>query len=425
MRLNLARCALLAGAGWALGLAVGSGGYGLAIGVFVAWAVELRTLFKLSAALQHGRALKRSQRRDLVGVVETQLFARHETARQRLAKFATALRIFRRAAAGLPEGVVLVDPAEQRIVAFNPAAATLLDLSRRDRRRPLAQILRGGRARAWLDAPGPGPLTDLASPTDPNRRLELAAIAIREGQLIVVRDVTQLQRLEQIRRDFVGNVSHELRTPLTVLHGYLEQLEPEDLPGLAPMLAEMRAQSARMRQLVEDLLTLSRVEQSPEGDRETVSMAAMLSGLVADARALSGGRHSIELEDRAALDLLGSANDLRSAFSNLVSNAVRYTPDGGSIAISFRHAGEGAEFAVTDTGYGIPAQHLPRITERFYRVSTSRSRASGGTGLGLAIVRHVLLRHAATLDIESEVGHGSRFSCRFGAASVMPRLAAA
>ena len=240
-----------------------------------------------------------------------------------------------------------------------------------------------------------------------------------EQWLLVVRDVTQLARLEQVRRDFVANVSHELRTPLTVVHGYLDLMEPEDNPEWVPMVDEMRKQSQRMNDLIEDLLTLSRLEARDHTADEPVPMPALLVTLRREAEALSQGRHPIEVEDVAGVDLKGSAKELHSAFSNLVSNAVRYTPTGGRVLIRFaRTPAGGAELSVRDSGQGIPAQHLARLTERFYRVSTSRSRESGGTGLGLSIVKHVLNLHQARFEIASEVGKGSTFSCVFGAERV-------
>lgn len=254
-------------------------------------------------------------------------------------------------------------------------------------------------------------------------RISLKLIPYSPTQwLVVARDVTQLVRLEQMRRDFVANVSHELRTPLTVVHGYLDMIEPEEHPDLAVMVEEMRRQSQRMTQLVEDLLTLSRLEAQEHLPEEPMSMASMLVTLRREAEALSQGRHAIHVEDLAGMDLTGSTKELHSAFSNLVSNAVRYTPTGGEIAIRFeRTADGGVRLAVRDTGYGIPVQHLPRITERFYRVSTSRSRESGGTGLGLSIVKHVLSLHQGRLEIESEVGKGSTFACVFGLDRVRER----
>ncbi|MEG1681092.1 MAG: ATP-binding protein, partial [Stenotrophomonas sp.] len=233
----------------------------------------------------------------------------------------------------------------------------------------------------------------------------------------------KLLHLEQVRRDFVANVSHELRTPLTVVHGYLDMMDPEDFPDTGPMLSEMRKQSQRMAQLVEDLLTLSRLESQQHAELETVSMTSMLASLSREAEAHSQGRHTIVVEDQAGVDLAGSNKELHSAFSNLLTNAVRYTPAGGRITLTFSREGNGAVLAVTDTGYGIPANHLPRLTERFYRVSSSRSRESGGTGLGLSIVKHILGLHQARLEIRSEVGQGSTFACHFDAEHVRPRNA--
>jgi two-component system phosphate regulon sensor histidine kinase PhoR len=176
-----------------------------------------------------------------------------------------------------------------------------------------------------------------------------------------------------------------------------------------------------MTQLVEDLLTLSRLEVKDHIDEESIAMAPMLATLRREAEALSHGRHAVSVEDSAGCDLWGSNKELHSAFSNLVSNAIRYTPDGGNIAIVFAREGDGAVLSVRDSGYGIPASHIPRLTERFYRVSSSRSRESGGTGLGLSIVKHVLGLHQARLQIESEVGKGSTFSCHFGAERIRPR----
>ncbi|MEO8748243.1 MAG: ATP-binding protein, partial [Rhodanobacter sp.] len=227
--------------------------------------------------------------------------------------------------------------------------------------------------------------------------------------------------LEQVRRDFVANVSHELRTPLTVIHGYLELLDPADVPALAPVLGEMRLQSQRMRQIVEDLLTLSRLETGEALADEEVDMVPLLETLRREAEALSRGRHAITVDAHSHARLRGSIHHLHSAFSNLVSNAVRYTPSGGQIVIGWRKAADGtATFSVQDSGLGISEDHLIRLTERFYRVSSSRSRESGGTGLGLSIVKHVLNLHQGHLVIESEPGKGSTFSCVLDLSRVLP-----
>ena len=345
--------------------------------------------------------------------------------RARKRRLLAMLRAYRAAAAALPDAVVVVERNSQRVLWFNEAATPLLGLHHPRHQGvpivaalqplPMAQWLAGGR--------NAEPMVDVASPANPDLRLHLRLIPYSdELWLLVARDITKMMRLEHMRRDFVANVSHELRTPLTVIHGYLDMLDPEDNPDWAPLLAEMQRQSQRMTQLVEDLLTLSRLEARDPLPEEHVATAPMLSTLRREAEALSQGRHRISVEDEARVDLWGSTKELHSAFSNLVANAVRYTPADGEINVRFaRDADGGATLSVRDTGYGIPAAHLPRLTERFYRVSTSRSRESGGTGLGLAIAKHVLGLHDARLDIASEVGKGSIFACRFGPARVLPR----
>ncbi len=344
--------------------------------------------------------------------------------RGRKQRLVEMLRAYSAAAAALPDAVVVLERDRRRIRWFNDAATSLLGLQYpNDIEASLDERLQAPAITQWLaDGRTAEPLLDTASPVDDGVRLSLRLIPYSdELWLLVARDVSKLMRLEHMRRDFVANVSHELRTPLTVVHGYLDMLDPEDMPEWAPMVAEMRRQSQRMTQLVEDLLKLSRLEAQDAVVDETVAMGPMLTTLRREAEALSQQRHEVVIEDAATIDLWGSTRELHSAFSNLVGNAVRYTPAGGRIVIAFATEGDGAVLSVRDSGYGIPAAHLPRVTERFYRVSTSRSRESGGTGLGLSIVKHVLQLHQARLDIESEVGRGSVFSCHFGADRVQPR----
>ncbi len=339
--------------------------------------------------------------------------------RARARRLATQLRDLRTVACALSDALVLLDP-DGRMRWCNPAAEQLLGITwPRDRGLAVVERFGDGEAGTWLRQ-RQGEADDIASPIDAAVRLQLSLIPYGDRRrLLIARDISRVTRLEQVRRDFVANVSHELRTPLTVIHGYLELLDPEDVPALAPVLNEMRTQSQRMRQIVEDLLELSRLEMQQHLAEERVEMAPMLEALRREAEALSQGRHRVVLEDHAHADLLGSPKDLHSAFSNLVSNAVRYTPDGGTITIRWRRTPVGAEYSVSDTGYGIPAEHLSRLTERFYRVSSSRSRATGGTGLGLSIVKHVLNLHDAQLRIESEAGKGSAFTCVFDKARLL------
>ncbi|MDQ3228610.1 MAG: phosphate regulon sensor histidine kinase PhoR [Pseudomonadota bacterium] len=357
---------------------------------------------ELDRLLHRSQAEMRSRKRRLIGM----------------------LRAYRAAGAALPDAIVVVERNNQRVQWFNKAATTLLGLRQTDDiGAALGMRLHPLPISHWLAAGrNAEPLMDEPSPVDSQVRLNLRLIPYSdELWLLIARDVTKLMRLEQVRRDFVANVSHELRTPLTVVHGYLDMLDPAEQPEWAPMLAEMQRQSQRMTQLVEDLLTISRLEAQDRLPDESVSMASMLTTLKREAEALSQHRHAIMLDDSAQVDLWGSTKELHSAFSNLVSNAVRYTPAGGTIKIRFARDGDGAVLQVRDSGYGIPPAHLPRITERFYRVSASRSRESGGTGLGLSIVKHVLNLHQARLEIESQVGLGSTFSSYFGPERVHAR----
>lgn len=355
------------------------------------------------------------------------LYRGQDEMRGRKRRLIEMLRAYRAVAAALPDAIVVVERNSQHIQWFNAAGGTLLGLRYPgDIGAPLVPRLQPLPLAHWMAAGRHAETLEAVSPLNPAVNLSLRLIPYSDDLwLLVARDVSRLLHLEQMRRDFVANVSHELRTPLTVVHGYLDMIDPTEYPDWAPMVAEMQRQSQRMTQLVEDLLMLSRLESTDTlPTEEMVSMTSMLSTLRREAVALSQNRHAVTVEDTAGIDLWGSNKELHSAFSNLVSNAVRYTPAGGHITIRFRPEAAGRQavvLEVVDTGYGIPTAHLPRVTERFYRVSTSRSRESGGTGLGLSIVKHVLNLHQAHLDISSEVGRGSTFSCHFGADRVRRR----
>jgi two-component system phosphate regulon sensor histidine kinase PhoR len=428
-RQSLIRLLLFYALAAAIGVALGQFWWALGIATALLAARAYWRLYRVLRFLDWRKQLRTVDGQGLWAALETLIHRRQTENRTRGRRLVRLLRAYRQAATAMPDGALIINRRDGRLVWFNKTARHLLGLKYpQSLTEPLLDFFpEQPRVRDWLAAAQTDdPLTDLPSPADPLVRISLRLIPYSPTQwLVVVRDVSKLMRLEQVRRDFVANVSHELRTPLTVVHGYLDMIEPEEHPELAVMVEEMRRQSQRMTQLVEDLLTLSRLEAQEHLPEEPMAMASMLVTLRREAEALSQGRHQVVVEDSAGCDLCGSTKELHSAFSNLVSNAVRYTPTDGRITIRFeRTADGGARLAVQDSGYGIPAQHLPRITERFYRVSTSRSRESGGTGLGLSIVKHVLSLHQARLEIESEVGRGSTFACVFGPARVLARSGA-
>jgi two-component system, OmpR family, phosphate regulon sensor histidine kinase PhoR len=322
----------------------------------------------------------------------------------------------------IPDGLFLLN-SDNRIVWCNQAALVLHSLDAfRDIGKPIAQLIRQPEFVAYLaDDTRPDPVMQIDE-----RVLSFHLETSLDGaRLLLTRDVTERERLDRMRRDFVANVSHELRTPLTVVGGYVETLI--DLP--LPKADEQRylnligAQTGNMQRLVEDLLTLARLENEDLPMEDTaIDLQRLTQDVIADAKALSAGAHTFEAEITAA-NVRGSANELRSAITNLLSNAVRYTPAGGAIKVRVHTNGQASAdvneqsdhvvLEVSDTGTGIAAEHIPRLTERFYRVDRSRSRETGGTGLGLAIVKHVAQRHHARFEIESVVGTGSTFRLRF------------
>lgn len=329
------------------------------------------------------------------------------------------LELFKQAAQALPDGIAMLDSGDQLLWCNDTAAAHLGMQPSRDTGLRITNLVRVPRLAAFLQNQQPEETLEYRPAHHPGQLLSLKAIPFSDGRkLLVSFDVTQIERADTTRRDFIANVSHELRTPLTVIHGFLEHMNAAPLMPAEQArrhVGLMAQQSDRMLKLVDDLLMLSRLEGGDAPQREErVDVCALLHGLAEDARALSQGRHQINVDVATDATITGSVDELRSAFGNLVSNAVRYTPEGGRVTISWQRNGQGAStFSVRDTGIGIAAEHIPRLTERFYRVDRGRSRETGGTGLGLAIVKHVLLRHQATLDIRSEPGAGSDFRIVF------------
>lgn len=326
-----------------------------------------------------------------------------------------------------PNGVLILD-AQDHIVWFSTVAAAHFGLQpERDLQQRITNLVRVPVFVSYLQARAYDQPVKLPSPSGVGV-LQVMVRLFGEGmKLVLSMDVTERERNETMRRDFVANVSHEIRTPLTVVAGFIETLSNLPLTEVERkrVLVLMAQQTGRMQALVSDLLTLARLEGSPRPPLDTwVPAAKLLSVVETDARTLSHGRHTLRFTpldhpDVAAAQIAGAETELLSALGNLVNNAVRYTPEGGSITVTWDVApdGEGC-FSVADTGPGIEPEHIPRLTERFYRVDSSRSRDTGGTGLGLSIVKHVVQRHGGELRVDSELGKGSRFTLAFPAARV-------
>jgi two-component system phosphate regulon sensor histidine kinase PhoR len=402
---------------------------GLLVGLLAgpAWGWGMLAAGLLGLLVWHTRHLARLQRwlanplpgqvPEGHGIWDEVLAALHRLERdaaKRERGLADALSRMRRAVQALPDGVVILDGAN-RIEWCNRTAERQLMLDgRADLGQNIANLVREPEFVEYLREPQDMPVRITRGP---GIALSLQLIPVGETQkLLLTRDVTQTERVDAMRRDFVANVSHELRTPLTVLVGFLEtvrelKLDPQRQRDYLGMMQE---QAARMQRIIDDLLTLSALDAaSPATTEKRVAVRPLLERLKADAEALSTGKHTIRLNIDTPNDVLGVESELASAFGNLVSNAIRYTPPGGTVTLAWREGLDGARFSVEDTGIGIEPEHIPRLTERFYRVDRSRSRETGGTGLGLAIAKHALARHDATLEIESELGQGSRFTARF------------
>jgi two-component system phosphate regulon sensor histidine kinase PhoR len=380
---------------------------------------HLRNLSRLYRWLQHPQAHSMPMGSGAWEYLSSQMLKMLKRQRETEANLNEALSRFQLAGAALPDAVVILDDSD-RIEWCNPKAEDYFGLdNQRDQGQLITNILRQPQFVEHLSSNYSGePLALRIS--RPAGEMVLAVQQVPYGEsrrLILGRDITRWERLESTRRDFVANVSHELRTPLTVVGGFLETLDDMEVPDaqMSKRAIElMRQQTSRMTRLVEDLLTLSRLESTHNPVREEdVDMPEMLRALHQDAKVLSAGHHQIRLKRESAEWLKGNTEELRSAFGNLISNAVRYTPEGGEIEIRWGLSDGRLTFAVHDTGIGIEPQHIDRLTERFYRVDRSRSRETGGTGLGLAIVKHVLSRHQARLDVRSTPGSGSTFSVVF------------
>jgi two-component system phosphate regulon sensor histidine kinase PhoR len=411
------RLTLALALGLALGALMRSPWAGLALMLAVMLAQQFVNLLRLRRWLRRDQLVLAPELPgpwgELVALV-LRLFRRKQFHKQRLLRL---LRELRRSTAAMPDGVVVLNP-QAEILWFNRTAARLLGFrGKADFGMRIDNLVRQPEFVRYLRAGDFATPVIVRSAIGAEQYLSVQIVPYGNGQLLaLVRDVTREARLGAMRRDFVANASHELRSPLTVISGYLETLtqEPELDPLVAGPLLEMRRQALRMTGIVQDLLELSRLESSErEAPAEPINVLALMAQLRQDV--LARAHHPAEVQvlaDSSDL-LLGEEGQIHSAFANLVDNAAKYTPPEGSVHIRWWTDESGGYFAVSDTGIGIAPEHIPRLTERFYRVDAGRSRSTGGSGLGLAIVRHVLQRHGAALSIESEEGRGSRFVCHF------------
>ncbi|MFZ5524885.1 MAG: phosphate regulon sensor histidine kinase PhoR [Pseudomonadota bacterium] len=393
--------------------------------LLIVMARHARQLHKLGVWLNDARPETIPEAGGIWDDVFSQLYRMVKKHIQTKQKLANELQHMEQATAALPEGVAILNELN-RLEWFNPIAQQHFDLdAEHDIMQDITYLVRQPEFVEYIQE-SPRGETRFSKPLfmRPLRHDDMV-LSIRlipyggDKRLLISRDITQFERVEAMRRDFVANVSHELRTPLTVVNGFVENLQ--DMPDLNQDSARralhlMAEQTQRMENLVADLLVLSRLEnaQNPLHE-ETVDAGILLNEVYQGGLLLSGGKHVLNLEMTGGTKIVGNREELRSAFDNLLGNAIRYTPEGGAITLSWCERDGQPVFSVQDSGIGIAPEHIPRLTERFYRVDRSRSRETGGTGLGLAIVKHIAMRHQAKLEIFSEEGKGSTFSLVFPA----------
>jgi two-component system, OmpR family, phosphate regulon sensor histidine kinase PhoR len=401
-----------------LGFATGYIALAFAITFGIYAAVQVWNLVRLERWLRRRRIENPPDFSSLWGEVVAIVSRIYRRKQFHRARVTALLREFRRLTTAMPEGAVLLGP-EHEILWFNHRAAQWLGLRRkRDFGIRVENLVRHPDFVEYLHSDEPGEGVVVQDASDINRWFSFHVVrtGMAERQLLMVRDVSREQQLQSMRRDFVANASHELRSPLTVITGYLDALaDDQKLDATwSPPILEMRRQAERMSTIIRDLLELSKLESGERTlDEEPIDVPGMLALLRKETLALEHRPHEVRLTLDSKEWLKGVENEVHSIVSNLVSNAVKYTPPQGEIELRWWVDEDGGHIAVRDTGVGIAAEHIPRLTERFYRVDSGRSRDLGGSGLGLAIVRHALQRHEGTLTIDSVEGRGSTFTCHF------------
>lgn len=417
------RLVLFVSVAWLLGLLFGWPLWGLVIGLSLYIASLAQRFHRFETWANQGV----SEPEEFGGVLEDIAFRFYRIrtrSRRRKKRLTELLRRWQHSSSALPDATVLLEK-DGDILWFNRTASAMLGLKPNDHGRNIGNLIRHPRFIYYINQPEHSEPLEIASPRDISRILSIRIVPYggvggEAAQLLMlVSDVTHIQRLMTMRRDFIANVSHELRTPLTVIMGYIETLKDDadcDVAALKEYVQRIEGPAQRMKTLVEDLLMLSSLDTGAPPSPElsaVVRVTPLIKNILTEAEQLSQGQHSILLEVDDTIQIRGVEKELHSAFGNLISNAVRYTPAGTQIVISWQASGDGAKLCVRDNGPGIPPEHIPRLTERFYRVDVGRSRNSGGTGLGLAIVKQVLRRHDAELTIFSKPGEGAEFCCVF------------
>jgi len=395
----------------------------LAACLYSSW--QLLTLYRLDRWLRLRSQLDPPNLGGIWGDIVAQVVRLHRRKQFHKQRLVQLFRELRRSTAALPDGVIILS-AQREIVWFNRQAARLLGLRRPiDLGLRIDNLIRSPEFVHYLHGDDFAMPLVIRPPVQMDLYLALQVVPYGGGQsLLLVRDVTRQMRLEAMRKDFVANASHELRTPLTVISGYLDTLADDSSidPAWAGPIKDMRSQAQRMNAIIADLLVLSRLEATDgEAPRDSIDVPGMLERLHRDALASADRPRQVVLELQSEDGLFGSAHELESAFTNVLVNGMKYTPAEGTVQMRWWADDEGAYFSVIDSGIGIPAEHIPRLTERFYRVDAGRSRGQGGSGLGLAIVKHALQRHGGWLDVQSAEGKGSTFTCHFPQARIWRR----
>ena len=399
------------------GLIIGMPLLFISVSLLIYTVLQLRNQFRLYNWITNHDNQSIPEASGLWGELFNEIYQLEKQTGSSRARLTNILKRFQDAASALPDAMVILTK-RNKIEWSNKAAHRLLGIHHpRDESQAINNLIRHPKFDKYLRKSDFGKTITIPSPSNPETKITLQIIPFGSSQkLIICRDVTHVIRLEEMRSHFVANVSHELRSPITVLSGYLETLQNvSDIKKIHKSLQTMHEQANRMERLVTDLLALAKLETQPTDTHSNdINVPAMLFELKDAAKFISGKKnHQITLNLDEKLHLYGNRDELQSLFSNLINNAIRYTPENGAIDVNWNREDDHAIFSVTDNGQGIPQQHIPHLTERFYRVDIDRSRESGGTGLGLAIVKHALERHDGKLTINSKLGEGSTFLCTF------------